>query len=159
MEPQVDLLSTDLQVNIPRRRLLLPWWVKIFVWIFLVFGAIVPVAFVFALLGYKYQISLYGVDTDMPFSLTGFSLLTIFLLKGFTAFSLWMSKDWAINLGLVDAALGIAICVYVMFISPFFETNGFVLHLRLELLLLIPYLLWLRKIKSSWDESKVISVV
>jgi len=61
MNIQTDLL--DLSDSNVRRRNLLSWWIKIFIWIFLVFGVIIPVALIFGIMGKKFQISLYGIET------------------------------------------------------------------------------------------------
>ena len=80
-----------------------------------------------------------------------FSSFFLFMLKGFAAFSLWMEKDLAINLAIADAILGIVVCGAVMFIIPFLAENlSYKFSFRLELALLIPYLLKLQKIKPSW---------
>ena len=156
MEDKTDLLNEfDLRINAPKRRTLLPWWIKIFIWIFLVFGAIIPVALIFGILGYNFQLSLYGLVSNNPLSLMGISLMVIFSLKGFTAFSLWTEKDWAINFAFADAILGILICSFLMIIYPFFKP-GFMINIRLELTLLIPYFLWLKKIKADWHNSNKI---
>jgi len=78
-----------------------------------------------------------------------------FYTKAITAFGLWFEKDWAIKLGQIDSVIGIIICIYVMCIYPFiYEKAGFSFNLRLELLLLIPYLVKLSRIKSSWENAK-----
>ena len=158
MEPQIDILSEeDLQLKLSRRRALLPWWVKTFLWIFMVCGAVVPLTAIAAVFGISPQLSLYGLDANGLFSFAGILLVLVFALKGVTAFGLWTEKNWAIQLGLVDAILGIAICAYVMFVAPLLYP-GFKMSLRLELVALIPYLLWLRKTKSAWDERAIMKL-
>ena len=134
-----------------RRRSLLPVWIKIFTWIFLIFGVAAPFALMFGLLGIHFQLSLYGLETNDPISLIGLFLIGIFLYKGITAFGLWMEKSWAIIAGQIDAVLGIVVCIFVMFINPFL--NSFKINIRLELLLLIPFLIKLGKIKKDWLNS------
>ena len=151
MEPQIDILSDDLNQVSPKRRTLLPWWVKIFCWIFMIFGGIAAVGIVFGVLGYNFQLSLYGLETSEPLSPIGGVLMLTFLLKGAAAFGLWTEKDWAITLGVIDAVLGIVICGLVMLVAPFLNI-GFSFHLRLELALLIPYLLWLNRTKPLWQQ-------
>ena len=150
MEPQIDILTEDLGLVPPKRRTLLPWWVKIFCWIFMIFGAVAATGIVVGAMGYNFQLSLYGLESSDPFSLIGAVLMLVFVLKGGAAFGLWMEKNWAITLGVIDAVLGIVICGLVMLVAPFFIA-GFSLKLRLELALLIPYLLWLKRIKSAWN--------
>lgn len=136
-----------------KRRSLLPWWIKTFIWIFLVLGLIAPIGLIFGLLGFQFQIALYGLGTTDPTSIDGLYLMGLFILKGITAFGLWTEKDWAITLGQIDAILGIIICAFMMMIYPFFSNQtGFHLNIRLELLLLIPFLLKLGNIKSDWNK-------
>ncbi|QJD95746.1 hypothetical protein HH214_07610 [Mucilaginibacter robiniae] len=140
-------------LQISRRRKLLPWWVLTFTWIFLVFGAAVPVIVVMGLLKFKFQISLLGLSTNNPLSITALFLILIYLYKGLVAFGLWTEKDWAIKTAKVDAILSIAICLFAMiytWIIP--QTAG--MHnfsFRLELFIIIPYLLKMRQIQSAWE--------
>lgn len=133
-----------------RRRSLLPWWIKTFTWIFMIFGTVAPIGLLLGLLGFQFQISFYGIETNNPLSMIGIILIGTFLLKGITAFGLWTEKDWAIVLGQIDAIFGICFCIFVMFISPMISNLGFKLTFRLELLLLIPFLIKLGKIKNDW---------
>jgi len=151
--------SNFIQHEIPkRRRKLLPWWMKTFTWIFLIFGAIAPVGLILGIFGLEFQLSLYGLETNTPLSVTGLCLIVIFLFKGITAFGLWTEKDWAINLGLIDAVLGICVCVFIMIIYPLIDNQpGFELRFRFELLLLILFLVRLVKIKSEWNEIPVLN--
>ena len=54
-----------------RRRDLIPLWIKVFIWIFLVFGCFVPVGIVLGFLGLSFDLSLYGLETTQPFTVTG----------------------------------------------------------------------------------------
>ncbi len=147
-----EILDANLEDNIAkRRRKLLPWWIKTFIWIFLVFGAIATIGLIIGLLGFNFQLSLYGIDTYEPLSLIGLGLMGIFIFKGVTAFALWTEKDWAIKSGQIDAILGIAICFFMMFINPFIDNEqGFSMSFRLEFALLIPFLIKLGKIEKEW---------
>lgn len=139
-----------------RRRSLLPWWIKIFIWIFLVFGAIVPVALIFGILGNSFQISLYGIQTNNILSLTGIALLSLFLEKAIVAYGLWTEKAWAISFGIADGVLGILICIFSMFIVPILSLQkGFTISFRLELVLLIPYLIKLITLRRFWNISSI----
>jgi hypothetical protein len=117
----------------------------------MIFGAIAPIGLIAGLLGGRFSLSFFGFETTDPLSLVGLGLTFLFALKGFVAYSLWMEKDWAIQIAEVDASLSIAICVLSMIFFPFSETeNGYSFKLRIELFLIIPYLLKLRKIKIDW---------
>ena len=145
------ILDDQLRDRQQRRRELLPTWIKVFIWIFLVFGAIVPIVLVLGLTGLRVNIALYGLETIEPYSYLGLLIISIFILKGLTAFGLWWEKDWGVNLAIVDAILGICICGFVMLIIPLLG-NGRVVNfnIRLELIPLIPYLFKMLKIRLPW---------
>ena len=145
-QPNPDILTESLSQLKRKRKNLLPWWIKVFAWIFLIFGAIAPLALLFGVLGVNFEISLYGIETNEPKSEIGIALILIYVLKGFTAFGLLKEKTWAITLGITDAIAGIVFCSFTM-IYPFINSN--ILTFRLELLLLIPYLIKMIKIKSE----------
>ena len=149
-ENQTDLLTDELvqENGIPRKRML-PLWIKIFTWIFLIISAFAPIVFVIGLMGFNAQLALYGLETNEPLSLTGIIITALFIIKGITAFGLLKEKDWAIKIGIVDAILGIVICTLVM-LYPIINSD-FKFSLRLELVALIPYLLTLLKIKTQWE--------
>ena len=123
----------------------------------MVFGAMAPLVAIAAVFGLNAQLSLYGLDANGLTSFTGVILFVIFILKGITAFGLWTEKNWAIQLGLIDAVLGIAICAFVMLVAPFLYP-GFGMKLRLELIALIPYLLWLKRVKPDWDSRAAVRI-
>lgn len=140
----------------PRRRSLLPWWIKTFAWIFLVMALIVPVSIIYGLLGQPFQMALYGFSTNNPLSTDGLFLAVLFILKGITALGLWTEKDWAINIAMVDAILGIIMSGFMTIVYPFMNIDtGYQLNIRLELLLLIPFLYKLIKIKPEWNKLSV----
>ncbi|MEM6298588.1 MAG: hypothetical protein AAF740_07870 [Bacteroidota bacterium] len=147
--------ENQLQSNGPRRRALLPIWIKVFIWIFLVMGALIPVAAVLGLLGFTFGLSIYGLESNAPLSLTGLIVMSIFSLKGAVAFGLWTEKRWAAKLALVDAAVGLFICVLVSML-PFVAIEGNFISIdasfRLEILFLLPYLLVMRKIAPEWEK-------
>ncbi|MFI5188062.1 MAG: hypothetical protein ACHQF0_15130 [Chitinophagales bacterium] len=132
-----------------RRRKLIPVWIKIFIWIFIALGAFVPLAILISLSGREFSSALYGLETNNTFSNTGIIICALFFLKGITALALWTEKSWAIKLGIIDAVSGIIICSAVM-IAPVFN-NQLIYNYRLELILLIPYLIWLFKIRTAWE--------
>jgi hypothetical protein len=150
-----DLLSDIVQqMSAVKRKSLLPWWIKIFMWIFLIFGAFAPIGFVFGMLGYNFKLSLYGgLETSDPISITGICIILLFLLKGVTSYGLLRETDWAVKLGIIDAITGFAICVFVMFYPLFYSFMNSGFTFRVEILLLIPYLNKLLKIKTAWENA------
>jgi glucan phosphoethanolaminetransferase (alkaline phosphatase superfamily) len=136
------------------RRKLLPLWIKIFCWIFMIFGVLSIVVLIFGAFGNAADISFYGFETNQPLSLMGLSIITVMALKGFAAYALWFEKDYAIKLGKIDALLGIVLCLISMFVVQFYEENVGI-RMRLELILLIPYFRKLSKIQEQWQTGKV----
>lgn len=131
------------------RRSLLPVWIKVFCWLFMIMGVAGIACLLIGIFGGTADLSLYGLETIEPLSLIGISIIVIMLFKSFTAYSLWFEKDNAILLGKIDAIAGIIICVISMVAIPIFVENAGV-TLRLELVLLIPYYYKLDTIKNAW---------
>ena len=149
-EIQTDLLTDELvQENGILRKRMLPLWIKIFTWIFLIISAFAPIVFVLGLMGFTAQLALYGLETNEPLSLIGIVITALFIIKGITAFGLLKEKDWAIKIGIADAIIGIVICTLVMLYPMINSDSKF--SLRIELVALIPYLLKLLKIKIQWE--------
>lgn len=141
-----------------RRRELLPLWIKIFCWLFMLFGIMSFICLILGFTDIRPDLAFYGFETNIPFSLDGLIVISIGLFKGVTAFSLWFEKDYAIQLGKIDAIIGIVLCVLSMIVLPFFYSKGLNITIRLELLLLVPFLLKLNKIQHKWESTKLTSV-
>ncbi len=147
-----DLLPENIiPLSLIERKKLLPWWIKVFSWIFLVCGVIAPVTLIAGLVGYSIDLSIYGLTTTDPTSLIGILIIVIFTLKGIVSFGFLQQKDWAVKLGIVDAILGTAICIMLMSYSLLNSEMRF--SFRLELILLTPYFIRLLKIKSAWESA------
>src|SRR5215813_8674545 len=121
-----------------RRRKMIPVWIKIFIWIFIVFACFTPPMIGMSLMGYRSWSGLYGLETNNTFSIIGLIICLLFLFKGIAAFALWSEKTYAIKLGIIDAVIGIMICCTVMCVSLL--NREFPFNFRLELIALIPYL-------------------
>ncbi|MEO9966766.1 MAG: hypothetical protein ABJF11_13295 [Reichenbachiella sp.] len=147
-----EIVDAEFSRRQVKRRSLLPWWIKFFTWVFIVIGVFAPAGLVMGILGYQFNISLYGLNSSQPLSIVGLGLTAIIVLKWITAISLWTEKDWAISLAQVDAVVGILICVFVMLIIPFYE-SGFRFSFRIEIALLIPFLIKMNNIKEVWENS------
>jgi len=147
-----EIIDENLLKIEDRRRKLLPGWIKVFVWIFMIFGVIVPFGLLIGLMGIDFNLSIYGLETSKPVSGLGLLITLIFAFKGIISFGLWTEKYWAVKLASIDAIIGIIVCCIVMLLLPFlFKENGFSWNLRLELIVLIPYLIKMRNIKEDWQ--------
>ncbi|WP_046756724.1 hypothetical protein [Kordia jejudonensis] len=132
-----------------RRIQLLPWWIKVFCWIFMLFGFLAALSLIGIFIGINASLAIYGFETNEPFSVIGIFIIAIGIFKGFTAYTLWFEKDIAIKVGKIDAIIGIIVCIISMCVIPYLQENvGFTF--RLELVLLIPYLIKLTKIEKEW---------
>jgi hypothetical protein len=150
--PSQDVLDNEFQPLPKKRRALLPTWIKIFVWIFMVFGLIAPLGLIAGLLGISFELSLYGLETFHPISFLGLGIILLFALKGTVAFGLWLEKTWAVLLAMIDATLGIIICIFSMVILPLIVEDGSkFLTFRFEILLLIPYFVSMNRIRALWE--------
>jgi hypothetical protein len=139
-----------LEFTTVRRRDLLPWWIKLFCWFFMLFGVAAIFCLVLGLLGYSASMSFYGFETQEPTSPIGLLIIATTLSNGYSAFLLWFEKDYAIGVAKANAIGGIALCVISMIVMPFFQ-DGFKITFRLELVLLIIYYRKLSQIESSWQ--------
>jgi hypothetical protein len=152
-----EILDLDLNRNpnpYARRRDMLPMWIKIFTWIFLIMGCFAPIGLVVGLLKIPFSLSLYGLDTNSPISLVGFILTALFALKGVTAYGLWTEQDWAIKLAKIDAIIGVFMCIISMFGVSSIIMNGIYqirYSFRLEFFVFIPYWRLLSKIQDDWE--------
>lgn len=155
MENKNQILDLDISGKAQvRRRQLLPWWIKVFAWLFLVAGALTPIALIAGMFDYRLQLAIYGISTMQPLSVYGLIVSSLFLLKGAASFGLLFEKGWAITVAKIDAVIGICVCIFVMLIFPTLEGRSGTMSFRLELLLLIPYLVKVTKIGSRWGTGK-----
>jgi len=140
---------------INRRRDLLPLWIKIFTWLFLIAAAITLLIPVSALFVDEVELTIYGLSSTQVYIPVGITIISLFLLKGVTAYGLWFEKAWAPKLAVIDAVIGIAVCVYMMIFHP--VLSGLMeFSVRLELVALIPYLLKMQRIQPQWLNTKIV---
>jgi len=151
---QDDILSDVVeQLTKLKRKHLLPLWIKVFMLFFLVFGVLAVTGFVLGIMGYRNDFSLYGLTSDNPLSTTGICITLLFLLKGITSFGLLKEENWAIKLGIIDAVVGIVLCVLIMIFPTYIAGPDAKISFRLELILLVLYLNKLLKIRHAWEKN------
>jgi hypothetical protein len=146
MDTQTDILTEEIAA-MHLRRSLLPLWIKVFTWFFMVIGALGPVGFVAGIMLGNFRVAIFGFDTTEPLSFEALLILGIFIYNGIIAYRLWTEKRDAVDLALYGAYLSVALCIASMVIA--------VLHgglsARLELVLLFLYITKLKKIKELWS--------
>lgn len=137
-----------------RRRDLLPKWIKFFIWVFFVFGAFIPLILLLPLFGISIgEISIYGLASTTPYSVTGLIVVALFALKAGVSYGLWTEQKWGVDLARLDGTIGIIVCVITTLVLPFIDAeNGINVSFRLEILLLIPYIWKMRGINLEWVE-------
>jgi uncharacterized membrane protein (DUF2068 family) len=140
------------EIELIKSTRILPWWIRAFSWLFLLIGGSAVILLVCSFFGVEMMLSLYGLVANGPLSLTGLLISVLFILKGIVAFGLITKKEWADLLAIVDAATGILICIYVM-IVPLISSERASSGLRLELVLLVPYLLYFIKQRKNSTNS------
>lgn len=148
---ETSILDDIIVQQTVRRKKLLPIWIRIFTFLFLFAGALTPIILVVGLMGGTASLALFGLESNEPFSYVGIGIWSQFAFKGVAAFGLWMERDWAIDVAKVDAILSMIVVTAVKLVMPaFFESYS--VSFPIELALLIPYFLHLRKIEASWAQ-------
>lgn len=130
------------------RRKLIPRWIKVFGWIFMVMGAVIPVlTIVAAVIGQPASYEMFGLQyRGSPFHPMALLISAIILSLAVSAYGLLFGKSWGLNACLVTGYGGVAICLGTMVYA--ISQGSF--NLRLEPLVHIPYLMKLHKIKPLW---------
>ena len=145
-----------------RRRMLLPLWVKFFIWFFMIWGGIVFLLVgVGLIMGNYIQLSLYGIECDDIFTFSGIIISALYLIKFITAIGLWLEKNWAVELSIVDAILGILVCVISTIITfagatKYSGAGVSIFIFRFEIIVLFLYLMKMVKVRERWNELEVL---
>lgn len=131
------------------RRNLLPTWVQVFCWLFLVAGTLAPTVLIarffysapmhFALFGWEHE----GSPFD-PYSLL---ILGYFVASGIAAYGLLRGKLWGWAAGATLGSIGLALSLASLAHARQAE-GGF--YFSLEPLLQIPFLYVLWRIRAAW---------
>ena len=92
---------------------------------------------------------MFGLESQGPtLQPSAIAITIISILAALVAYGILWGKDWAINLGIIYGYIGIATCVASFFIR--LNTGG--IYIALEPLILIPFIITLKKNKMRWDE-------
>lgn len=147
METPTELILEPMLHATVQRRQLLPWWIKTFCLLFMFFGPVALLGLIAAAFGVQFELALFGFETMDALSRVGLFITSQFILKSIVSYGLWNEKRWGIKVAILDAFISIGICTFSMVWQPLM---GYSLSLRLELVILVPYLLKLLKIQAQW---------
>ncbi len=150
MEESSAFQEFETKGNFTRRRNLLPLWIKIFLWFFLIGGLFAAIFLIIGPFLNKIDLSLYGITATHSYTLSGMITTLLLIFKGIVAYGLWFEQKWAPQAAIIDAIVGIAVCIIMMVVIPFTVPN-ISFTIRLELIPLYFYLVKMQKIKSAWE--------
>jgi len=131
------------------RRALVPTWIKVFGWLFIIMGAtLLPMGVVFELLGLAVSYSMFGLSfVGSPLHPTAIFISSIIMALAVSAYGLLFGRSWGLRACLVTGYAGLVICVVSMCYGMFFMGD---FTIRLEPLVQIPYLIRLHRMKPQW---------
>ena len=131
------------------RKALIPLWIKIFGWLFIVMGALVPFLYIGSLIfGFRASYTMFGLEYEgNARALMPLVISTVILINGLCAYGLLFGKDWGLTACIVFGYIGLLLTIGTMLFEIIF--NGSMM-IRLELIILIPYLVKLHRLKAHW---------
>ncbi|MDQ0594027.1 CHASE2 domain-containing sensor protein [Chryseobacterium ginsenosidimutans] len=89
MEERSAFEEFETKSNLIQRRSLLPVWIKIFTWLFLIGGAVATGILICGSFITNTSLSIYGIQANHPYTLTGFLICILLIYKGIVAYGLW----------------------------------------------------------------------
>jgi hypothetical protein len=145
METQNHILTEDISLLQPRR-MLLPIWIKIFIWIFMVTGGLAPIIFLIGAFGGNFHASIFGLESTDPISMQSLLIICVFIYNGIIAYMLWTERKDAVTTAIYGAWFNVLICVVCMVMAIADGRFSF----RIELVPLFFFISKLKKIKEAW---------
>ena len=131
------------------RKALIPLWIKIFGWLFIVMGALVPFFYIGAIIfGFTASYTMFGLEYQgNAWAFMPLLISAIVLLNGLCAYGLLFGKDWGLTACIVFGYIGLALTLGTMVFEVI--VNGSMM-IRLEPIIQIPYLIKLQRLKARW---------
>jgi hypothetical protein len=126
--------------------MLLPIWIKIFIWIFMVIGGLAPITFLIGAFGGNFRASIFGLESTDPVSMQGLLIVSVFIYNGIIAYMLWTERKDAVATAIYGAWFNVVICIVSMVIA--IADGRF--SIRIELVPLFFFISKLKKIKELW---------
>ena len=151
----MPVIDSFLSESAGRRRHLLPRWMGFFCWAFMILAILSIACLLLGISGMHFKLAVFGIQSSGPLSTDTLIIISLLLLKGIVGWSLWFEKDYAVVLGLADAIATIIICITTMVaanqLQSWITVNS---NFRMELILLVPYLIKLLMIRGEWSTLK-----
>lgn len=146
MEQIIDY-NTDTPIDIVKyRRGLLPWWIKGFSWLFIIFGIFTIPAIIASIANLPFDLAFYGMESTTVLSVKGAIITLFFAVSAVVGYGLFFGKPWAVLLGLVLCAMHVFLLASVIALPLVTEDE----KIRLEFILVIPFFIKLLKLKKVW---------
>lgn len=132
------------------RKTLIPLWIKIFGWLFILFGVGVPITAIYSLAtGMPMHYMLFGLSVYGSIgSPMAIFLMVLFIALAISAYGLLFGRAWGLTFCLMLGYISLAICIATTIIALITQSG---VNIRLEIIILIPYLIRLHKIKDEWQ--------
>lgn len=131
-----------------KRKEILPTWIRFFAWLHLLLF-IAPLVFLVGLLDVgEMTFAFYGLEYKGPTPLHPIAVTVTLVasLSATVAYGILWGKDWAISLGIIYGWIALACCAAAVYLN--YKVNF--VHIPLEPLLLIPFIIVLRRRKMAW---------
>ena len=130
----------------------IPKWLKYFSFLFAIIGLLIPIIIILNVIDIRPQLAIYGLGSNSIFNGIGIIILLVFTIKAIVSYGILRKEKWAFKLALFDAILGIVICILKFgLIDILKDKSNINFEFRLELLILIPYLIYIARNKSNWE--------
>lgn len=140
-------LTTEEKVH--ARKALIPLWIKLFGWLFIVMGAGVPFLYVGSLLfGFTASYGMFGLEyTGNAMAWMPLLIAILIFINGLCAYGLLFGKDWGLTACISFGFIGLALTLGTMLFDAYVHARWMI---RLEPILQIPYLIKIQRLKSLW---------
>ena len=135
-------------IRTAKRRDLLPTWIKVFCWIFMIAAVLSVIVALLYVINIQLSLDLFGFSAaDGVVSLL--IALSAFLFNGVAAFMLWTEHKDAVTVAKLSAYYGILLCI----VSTILTLMSSRVMFRLEIILLVLFLNKLNKIEYDWHNA------
>jgi hypothetical protein len=147
---EIVLNEQEASIDKPEiRKSLIPLWIKIFGWLFIVMGALVPFFYIGSLIfGFSSSYTMFGLEyKGNAWALMPLVIAAVIFVNGLCAYGLLFGKDWGLNACIVFGYIGLASTVGTMVFEMIFSGS---MMIRLDPIIQIPYLVKLHRLKAHW---------